>query len=105
MSTVERVPQIFGAFFCRFLALHQSSIKVTILKPIVHRGVQYGLKIDIAFSDTKQLLFGCREQLRRKHTALYSKVSHLMKGMKSKKFTIVLKLKKMFLFEKFDKNF
>ena len=40
---------------------------------------------DIAFSDTKQLLVGCREQLREKDTEFDSDVSHLMKSMKSKK--------------------
>ena len=39
---------------------------------------------DIAFSDTKQLLVGCREQLRKKDTEFDSKVSRFMKSMKSK---------------------
>ena len=50
---------------------------------------------DIAFSDTKQLLVGYREQLRKKDTEFDSKASHLTKSMKSKKI-IVLKCKKCF---------
>ena len=54
MSTVERVPKIFSAFFCRSLTLHQSLI--TPLKQIFHRRVEYGLKVpdDITFSDAKR---------------------------------------------------
>ena len=40
---------------------------------------------DIVFSDAKQLLVGYREQLRNKDTEFDSKVSQLMKSMKSKK--------------------
>ena len=47
----------------------------------VYKGVGGG----VAFSDTKQLLIGCREQLKKKDTEFDSKVSHLMKNMKSKK--------------------
>ena len=49
---------------------------------------------DIAFSDTKQLLVGCREQLRKKDTEFDSKVSRFMKSMKSK--LLLLKCKKCF---------
>ena len=51
---------------------------------------------DIALSDTKQLLVGCREQLRKKHTEFDSKVSHLMKSMKSKKLLLFWSVKKSF---------
>ena len=40
---------------------------------------------DIAFTDTKQLVVGYREQLRKKDIEFDSKVSHFMKSMKSKK--------------------
>ena len=39
---------------------------------------------DIAFSDTKQLLVGCREQLGKKDTGFDSKVSHSFKNSKMK---------------------
>ena len=70
-STVERVPQIFIAFFCRCLTLYQSAMQVTVLKSITYRGVEYGLKAtgslsNITFSDAKQLLVGCREHLGKK---------------------------------------
>ena len=55
---------------------------------------------DNAFSETKQLLVGSREQLRKK---IHLKVSHSTKSMKSKKIYIVLKCIK-FLFEKFRKT-
>ena len=45
MSTVERGPYVFSAFICRSLTLHQSSMLLTLLKPIVHRGLEYGLKV------------------------------------------------------------
>ena len=51
---------------------------------------------DIVLSDTKQLLVGCREQLRKKHTEFDSKVSHLMKSMKSKKLLLFWSVKKSF---------
>ena len=59
-------------------------MQVTILKPIVHRAVMYGLKVPVRyrFQLKKQLLVGCREQLRKKDTEFDSKVSHLMKSMK-----------------------
>ena len=37
---------------------------------------------DIAFSDTKQLLIGCREQLGKKDTHFDSKVLHAFKTAK-----------------------
>ena len=46
----------FSGFFCRSLTLHQSLMSVTVLKPIVHRAVQYGLKVHIAFSGTKTIV-------------------------------------------------
>ena len=49
MSTVECVSKIFSAFFCRSLTLHQSSISVTVMKPVVHRGVEYGLKVPVPY--------------------------------------------------------
>ena len=60
---------------------------------------------DTAFSDAKQLLAGCREQLGKKDTEFDSELSHSFQTAK-------LNLKKyccftggkMFLFEKIDKN-
>ena len=43
----EVYPRIFSKFCCRSLTLHQSLMWVTILKPIVHRGVEYGLKVPV----------------------------------------------------------
>ena len=54
---------------------------------------------NIAFSDVKQLLVGCREQLGEKGTEVDSKVSHFFKTVN----LVVLKCKKKlrkFLFEK-----
>ena len=67
------------------------------LEPIVYGGVKYGF----FFSDTKQQLVGCREQLRKKDTEFDSKVYQAVKRSQKK---IVRKCKKMFLFEKIDKN-
>ena len=58
----------------------------------------YGLRplCDITFSDTKQLLVGCREQLRKKYTELVSKELHSVKSMNSKNFVYVLSIKQLF---------
>ena len=40
---------------------------------------------EFAFGDTKQLLIGSTEQLRKKATVFDSEISHLMKSVKSKK--------------------
>ena len=58
---------------------------------------------NIAYSDVKQLLVGCREQLGEKGTEVDSKVSHFFKTVN----LVVLKCKKKlrkFLFEKIDRN-
>ena len=53
----------------------------------------------------KQLLVGCREQLRIKDSEFESKVLHSFKAANwNKKKHVVLKCKKMFPFEKIDKN-
>ena len=56
---------------------------------------------DIAFSGTKQLLVGCREQLGKNNTDI---VPLQKLQNKIKKIIIALKRKSMFLFEKIDKN-
>ena len=59
---------------------------------------------DIAFSDAKQLLVGCREKLGKKDSEFDSKVSHSFKTAKWKQTNIAaLKCKTMFLFEKIEK--
>ena len=52
----------------------------------------------------KQLLVGCREQLGIKDSEFESKVLHSFKTENWNKKNVVLKCKKMFLFEKIDKN-
>ena len=52
----------------------------------------------------KQLLVGCREQLRIKDSEFESKVLHCFKTANWNKKKVVLNCKKMFLFEKIDKN-
>ena len=52
----------------------------------------------------KQLLVGCREQLGIKDSEFESKVLHSFKTANWNKKNVVLKCKKMFLFEKIDKN-
>ena len=54
----------------------------------------------------KQLLVGCREQLVIKDTEFESKVLHSFKteNWNQEKNIVVWKCKKMFLFEKIDKN-
>ena len=54
----------------------------------------------------KQMLVGCREQLGTKDTEFESKVLHSFKTVNwnQKNIFVVLKSKKMFLFEKIDKN-
>ena len=54
----------------------------------------------------KQLLAGCREQRGIKETEFESKVLHSFKtsNWNKKNISVVLKCKKMFLFEKIDKN-
>ena len=60
---------------------------------------------DIAFSDAKQLLVGCREKLGKKDSEFDSKVLHSFKTAKWKQTNIVvLKCKKKFYFEKIEKN-
>ena len=61
---------------------------------------------DIAFSDAKQLLVGWRELLGLKDKEFKIKSFALLQNckMKSKKVIVVLKCKKVFLFEKIDKN-
>ena len=56
----------------------------------------WGSLSDITFSDAKQLLVGCRGQLRKKDIEFDSKVSHSFKSAKwnLKKFIVVLKSKK-----------
>ena len=49
MSTVERLPKSLSAFFCWPLTLQQNLMWVTVLKPTVHRAVEYGLKIPIRY--------------------------------------------------------
>ena len=49
MSTVERLPKSLSAFFCRPLTLQQNLMWVTVLKPTVHRAVEYGLKIPVRY--------------------------------------------------------
>ena len=65
----------------------------------------YGLKVPVRyrFQLKKQLLVGCREQLRKKDTEFDSSIT-LDEKYEIKNIIIVLKCKKMFLFEKFDKN-
>ena len=59
----------------------------------------------MAFSDTKQQLLACKEKFGKNDTEFDSKVSHSFKTAKwDKKTIVVLKPKKMFLFEKIDKN-
>ena len=59
---------------------------------------------DITFSDAKQLLIGCRGQIGRKDAKINSKV--FLQNCKMKlNGIVVLKSKKMFFFEKIDKNF
>ena len=61
--------------------------------------------LDIALSDAKQLLVGCREQFGKKRYRVRLKVSHSFKTAKwKKKYVVVLKCKKMFLLEKIGKN-
>ena len=57
---------------------------------------------DIAFNDVKQLLVGCREQLRKKDTEFNSKVSHSFKSAKwnQKKLLLFKSLKKCCLLGK-----
>ena len=84
-------------------------MKVTPHKPLVHRGVEYGLRSlsNIALRDTKQLLVSCRKQLGKKDPEFDSKVLHSFKTPKRilKKIIVVLNSTKMFLFEKIDNNF
>ena len=72
---------------------------------MIHRGVQYGLKVDIAFSGAKTIVgwlqrttWNNRYRVRVKSVALLQNCK-----LKSKK-KVVLKCKKMLLFEKIDKN-
>ena len=53
-------------------------MQVRALKPIVHRDVQYGLKVDIAFSGAKRIV-SWLEQLGIKDTEFESKVLHSFK--------------------------
>ena len=57
----------------------------------------YGLRppCDVAFIYKKRLLFGCREQLRKKYAELDSKESHSVKSMKSKNFVYILSMKQL----------
>ena len=54
----------------------------------------------------KQLLVGCREQLRIKDTEFESKVLHSIKtaNWNQENNFVVLKCKEMFLFEEIDRN-
>ena len=52
----------------------------------------------------KQVLVGCREQLGIKDTEFGSKVLHSFKTANLNKKDVVLKCKKIFHFEKIDKN-
>ena len=59
---------------------------------------------DIFFSDTKQQLVGCREQLRKKDTEFDSRVSHSIKNCKKKSKKILFEsVKKCFFLRRLTK--
>ena len=71
-------------------------------------GVQYGLKANIAFTGTKAIVSWLQRATWNKRYRVRAKSVALLQNckLKSKKniFFVVLKCKKMFLFEKIDKN-
>ena len=70
-------------------------------------GVQYGLKANIAFTGTKTIVSWLQRATWNKRYRVQAKSVALLQNcklnLKKKKF-VVLKCKKMFLFEKIDKN-
>ena len=86
-------------------------MQVTVLKPVVQRGMQCGLKVDIVFKGPKTIVSSL-------HRATWSKIkssktwssnqkcctpSKLQIEIKKKKI-VVLKCKKMFPFEEIDRK-
>ena len=73
MSTVERVTWIFSTFICESLTFQQSSMWVTVLKPVVYRGVEYSLKVPVRYCFQWRKTTVCyREQLGKEGTELLS---------------------------------
>ena len=104
LSTVELVPKIFSAFFSRSFTLHQSLI--TPLKPIVQRGVEYGLNVPVGYYfQWRKATAGCLQRSTWKRYIVRLKSIALLQTAKwSFKKVIILKCKKMFLFQEIDKN-
>ena len=61
-------------------------------------------RADIAFNDARQLLVCKRGQRGKKDKELDSKISLFFKKVKRNKKAIIQSVKKMFLFDKIDKN-
>ena len=73
---------------------------------ILHRGVRYGLKVDITFSGTKIIVSWLQRANWNKRYRVRIKSMALLQNCKFKflKKYVVLKCKKMFLVEKIDGN-
>ena len=83
-------------------------MQVTILIPIFHRGVGYGVKIPVRYRFQWRKTTVCwlqRATWKKRYRALLKSIALLQNcKLKSKRIVDVLKCKKMFLLEKIDKN-
>ena len=93
--------------FCRSLKLHQSLLYVTLQKPIVHRGVEYGLKVPVGYRfQWRKTTAGWLQRLtwKKRYTLRLKSIALLQNcKMKSKIFIVILNSKKCCLLGKTTK--